>query len=74
MTPAELAVGVLGAGNAAPLETGGSTMRRLEIWSKNPDEFVALVSEYDPVNGVEMGQINYGPVVAITPVESGDRP
>jgi hypothetical protein len=52
------------AGAAAAPEAGGPF--RLEIWSKAPDAFVALVAEYDP-ESVDATSITHGAWVAVRP-------
>ena len=71
MAPSELAMMT-----SAPEVGGGARVlastRRIELWSRDPDEFVELIAEYDPELDVDMGEFNWGPIVAITPFPGGD--
>lgn len=70
LTAGELAATVIGAGSAAgPGVDAGR--KRIELWSVDPEEFVAVVQEeYDPEE-VELGETNFGRIVALTPSVEG---
>jgi hypothetical protein len=71
MAPSELAA-MTQAPEAGPGARTLASTRRIELWSRDPEELIEVIAEYDPETDVDMGEFRYGPIVAITPYPDGD--
>jgi hypothetical protein len=76
LTASELANNVLGGGNfGGAVAEGIGITKRIEIWRRSPDEFVAVVADdYDSSQVEYMNDINYGRVVAFIPPDDAGTP